>query len=85
MPFLSNPSAFDKNKGIRDAFSTVDITDCHRLPLVVYLWSTCGLVVSHTVTDHHRMLLNALISLDVLVLMVTNNDTYLVSSEIRRY
>ena len=24
--------------------STVDITDCHRLPLVVYLWSTSGLV-----------------------------------------
>ena len=43
--------------GIGDACSTADIIDCL---LVVYLWSTSGLVVSQTATDHYRMLSNAL-------------------------
>ena len=37
--------------GIRDACSTVDIIDCL---LVVYLWSTCGLVVPQNATDHQN-------------------------------
>ena len=41
--------------GIGDACSTADIIDC----LLVYLWSTSGLLVPQTATDHHGMLLNA--------------------------